>query len=545
MAGLRDGIGRLLSVLRQVQGAGRLHRTALRASLLLHRFAGRARQIAARLSRARSRAFHAIAARRLRAPLAPQLSASLAMVFFLAGTTTLAVLPVTPFAHNWRLAELANASQSKETATPALATASLGPSDGMLLKALTPAIDDFALTQTLPITQTLAVREGDTLMGLLTEAGATAAEAHAAVLAMRPLHNPRQIRAGQEIEVTLAPPAGDGESEDEASPGGPASGRLLGLRVQIDSARLVEVKRDETGNYLAELFEKPLTERAFRASGEIESSLFLAADDAGIPERVTIELIRLFSYDIDFQREIHKGDRFEILFTQMLDEDGQAVDMGRILFATLTTKGKTHALYRFTSPADGSVDYYDEKGQSAKKFLMKTPIDGARLSSGFGMRHHPILGYSKMHKGADFAAPSGTPIMAAGQGMVELAGRNGSYGNYVRIRHANGYKTAYAHLRSFARGIRSGVRVRQGQIIGYVGSTGRSTGPHLHYEVLVNGKQVNPMSIRVPTGRKLAGTELAAFEAARAVIKAELAQATVLSPTATGGAAGPSTAITR
>jgi murein DD-endopeptidase MepM/ murein hydrolase activator NlpD len=219
--------------------------------------------------------------------------------------------------------------------------------------------------------------------------------------------------------------------------------------------------------------------------------------------------------------------------------------MGKILYASLVTSGKTHALYRFTSPVDGSIDYYDERGQSAKKFLMRTPVDGARLSSGYGMRFHPILGYSKMHKGVDFAAPRGTPVMAAGQGTVDYASRYGSYGNYIRISHGNGYKTAYAHLNSFARGIKKGAHVRQGQIIGYVGTTGRSTGPHLHYEVLVANKQVNPMSIRVPTGRKLAGSELASFAAARTAIGTEMAAATVLSSTATADIAQPSNATVK
>jgi len=463
-------------------------------------------------------------------PLGPHFSASLAMVFFLGGTSALAVLPATPLAHHLRLDKVADAERAKEAGKPALATASLGPSDGMLLQALAPDVTDLSVAQNLPVTQTVAVRQGDTLIGLLTDAGATAVEAHAAVLAMKPLFNPRQIHIGQEIEMTLAPPPSDDDSADSDAG---SNGRLLGMRMHTDAARLVEVKRDEQGNYAAELFEKPLTEMPFRASGTIDSSLFLAADDAGIPEEVTVDLIRMFSYDVDFQREIHKGDRFEILFTQMIDDDGRAVDTGHVLYAALVTSGKTHALYRFTSPVDGSIDYYDGRGQSAKKFLMKTPVDGARLSSGYGMRFHPILGYSKMHKGVDFAAPRGTPVMAAGQGTVEYASRYGTYGNYIRISHSNGYKTAYAHLSGFARGIRKGAHVSQGQIIGYVGTTGRSTGPHLHYEVLVANKQVNPMSIRVPTGRTLAGSELASFVAARTAIATQMAQATVLSRTAT------------
>ena len=180
----------------------------------------------------------------------------------------------------------------------------------------------------------------------------------------------------------------------------------------------------------------------------------------------------------------------------------------------MVLSGKPVRRYRYT-PKSGVTDYFDEKGQSVRKTLMRTPIDGARLSSGYGMRKHPILGYSRMHKGVDFAAPRGTPIYAAGDGVVEMAGRNGGYGNYVRLRHTGSYKTAYAHMRGFAKGIRAGVRVKQGQVIGYVGTTGRSTGPHLHYEVMVDNKQTNPRSIKLPSGETLKGADLKAYEVAR------------------------------
>ena len=185
-----------------------------------------------------------------------------------------------------------------------------------------------------------------------------------------------------------------------------------------------------------------------------------------------------------------------------------------MLFAALTLSGQRRELTRFT-PSSGKTDYFDQKGRSVRKTLMRTPIDGARLSSGFGMRRHPILGYSRMHRGVDFAAPKGTPIYAAGDGVVERAGRNGGYGKYIRLRHNGSYKTAYAHLSGYAKGVKRGRRVRQGQIIGYVGSTGQSTGPHLHYEVMVNGKQVNPRKIKLPSGEKLKGADLEAFLAIR------------------------------
>nr|WP_240969456.1 M23 family metallopeptidase [Sneathiella limimaris] len=249
-----------------------------------------------------------------------------------------------------------------------------------------------------------------------------------------------------------------------------------------------------------------------RAGGTIDNSLFLSASQAGLPTSVIIDLIRIFSYDVDFQREIQPGDSFEVFFERFVDEDGRPLKEGEIQWASMTLSGTQISLYRYKTSDDGVTDYYTEKGHSVRKTLMRTPIDGARLTSSFGKRKHPILGYTKMHKGADFGAPRGTPIMAAGNGVVEVAGRNGGYGNYVRIRHTTEYKTAYAHMKGFAKKIRKGARVKQGQIIGYVGSTGRSTGPHLHYEVHKNGRQINPMSVKLPAGRKLKGKMLTAFE---------------------------------
>ena len=203
-------------------------------------------------------------------------------------------------------------------------------------------------------------------------------------------------------------------------------------------------------------------------------------------------------------------------------EDGDFARYGDVLYASLMVGGKTIPVYRYKSD-DGVVDYYRENGTSLKRILMQTPIDGARMSSGYGMRHHPVLGYNKMHKGVDFAAPRGTPIYAAGNGVVEKAGRHGGYGNYIRIRHSNGLKTAYAHMRKFAKGMSDGKRVSQGQVIGYVGTTGRSTGPHLHFEVLKNGKQVNPKSIKSSGGEKLAGKSLRNFQKEILLIKQKYA----------------------
>ncbi|MCK5546590.1 MAG: peptidoglycan DD-metalloendopeptidase family protein, partial [Rhodospirillaceae bacterium] len=233
--------------------------------------------------------------------------------------------------------------------------------------------------------------------------------------------------------------------------------------------------------------------------------------------------IRIFSWDVDFQRDIWKGDGFEVMYHRFYDDDGNAIYDGTIKYAALSLQGKKIAIYLHTLK-DGSTDYFNENGQSARKALMRTPINGARLSSSFGKRKHPILGYTKMHKGSDFAAPRGTPIYAAGNGTIDKSGRNGAYGNYIRIRHNSQYSTAYAHMKSIKRGMGKGKRVTQGEVIGYVGTTGRSTGPHLHYEILRGGRQVNPLRVKMPSGKKLKGDELVRFKTALAEISREWAK---------------------
>jgi murein DD-endopeptidase MepM/ murein hydrolase activator NlpD len=362
----------------------------------------------------------------------------------------------------------------------------------------------------------LAVGRGDTLGGLLTELGVPAAEAEAAIRALALHFNPRHLKNGQEIVVVFQPPSA--ASDDAAEP---TAGRFIGLDMEPGYDVAVEVRR--TGDtFTATRTEKTLTRSPVRMTGEIDSSLYLAGRDAGMPDSMLAELIRAFSWDVDFQRDVREGDSFEAMYEHALDDKGRAVHAGPLKFAALTLSGKRHTIYRYTT-ADGDTDYFDEKGKSVRKALLRTPIDGARLSSGFGKRMHPILGYTKMHRGVDFAAPQGTPIYAAGSGTVAMAGRNGAYGNYVQIRHNEQYSTAYAHLRAFARGIGRGKRVAQGQIIGYVGTTGRSTGPHLHYEILMNGAQTNPMKVRMPSGRVLAGAELERFEEARDALLARYA----------------------
>lgn len=361
----------------------------------------------------------------------------------------------------------------------------------------------------------LTVEPGDTFMDLITKTGADERDAHAAIEALKEQFNPRDLKVGQEVKIAVEPTYEIGNADSK---------KLLEIALAADAERTVRVLRGEDDSFITKEILSPLSERVVRVQGTIDSSLFMAAQKAAIPPSVIVALIRMFSYDVDFQRDTRTGDSFEIFYSRYYNDANAPVRDGVIRYAAITLGGKEKAYYRFTPGDDGEADYFDANGQSAKKFLMRTPIDGARLSSGYGSRLHPILGYTKMHTGTDFAAPSGTPIYAAGTGTVEKAGPNGSYGNYVKIRHANGYQTAYAHMSRFASGIRSGAHVAQGQTIGYVGTTGRSTGPHLHYEIFVKNSRVNPMSIKAATGRKLEGRELATFERARDDVERVMAQ---------------------
>ena len=242
----------------------------------------------------------------------------------------------------------------------------------------------------------------------------------------------------------------------------------------------------------------------------ILQSLYKSAIDKKIPANTIIEFARIYGFQVDFQRDIRKKDRFQIMYEIFVDENQKIIESGNILFANLILSGEDNSLYYFDK--EGSTGHYDKNGKSVEKALMKTPINGARLSSPFGMRKHPIDGFNKMHRGTDFAAPMGTPIMASGSGIVKKAGWCGGGGNCVVIRHNSTYQTIYAHMSKFAQGIRKGVRVKQGQTIGYVGSTGKSTGPHLHYEVIVNGKKVNSQKLKLPSGKILKGEERRIFE---------------------------------
>ena len=254
----------------------------------------------------------------------------------------------------------------------------------------------------------------------------------------------------------------------------------------------------------------------------ILQSLYKSASDQKIPPNIIIDFARVYGFQVDFQRDIRKRDKFQIMYEIFIDENNKIIESGEILYANLKLSGQDNALYYFDQ--SGSEGHYDKNGKSIQKALMKTPINGARLSSSFGIRKHPIDGFNKMHRGTDFAAPMGPPIMASGSGVIKKAGWCGGGGNCVKIKHNSTYQTVYAHMSKFARGIKNGVRVKQGQIIGYVGSTGKSTGPHLHYEVIVNGKRVNSQKLKLPSGKILKGEERKNFETKKIkldVIKSE------------------------
>ena len=370
-------------------------------------------------------------------------------------------------------------------------------------------------------TRTLRIQNGDTIMGVLQEAGVSAEDATAVVDAMKPLYSPRSIRSGQTFEATFGPTssvesATDNGTADAVQPDDTdiSERRLLSLSFSPSIEHQIMVQLTVPDGYLAKDVQRKFDERYEHAGATIDSSLYLAAIQAGVPANMIVELIRMFSYDVDFQRDVHEGDEFDVVFNRFYTPEGQPAKTGEIVSASMTLSGKKQTLYRFQS--GGEEEYFDENGRSAKSMLMKTPVDGARISSSFGRRFHPVLGYNRMHKGIDFAVPTGTPVMAAGGGTVTYAGWAGEYGNLVVVSHANGYSTAYGHLSRLA--VKNGYRVRQGQLVAYSGSTGLATGPHLHYEIRVNNSQVNPAAVKVASGRTLAGEERQAFLNERARI---------------------------
>ncbi len=305
--------------------------------------------------------------------------------------------------------------------------------------------------------------------------------------------------------------------------------KIVDFKIETDKKNEVFFSKTKNENkFVAKKIKKNFTKKLVYKETIITSSLYRSAIDLGIKPNVIIEFARLYGFQVDFQRDVWKNDSFQIIYEEFTNKDNKVVDTGEILFANLNLQNSDLQLYKYEYEKN-KIDYFDENGKSIRKSLMKTPINGARLSSSYGKRKHPILGYTKMHMGTDFAAPKGTPIMASGDGKITKAGWCGGGGNCIKIKHNNTYQTVYAHLSKFGRGIKKGSRVKQGQIIGYVGSTGMSTGPHLHYEVIENGKKINSQKMRLPSGKILKGDERKKFELAK--IKIDVLKSNLVSKT--------------
>ncbi len=360
--------------------------------------------------------------------------------------------------------------------------------------------------------RTLFVRKGDNISSILKELGAEPQEIRAIASALGFRGRDNGLKEGQRLRILLMPV--------------PGSSRLQPARVIVanESAAEAVIALSDLGRYVsvdvaamntASMAETRDDEEDDGSGIRLYQSIYETALRNQIPRAVIDDMIRVYSYDVDFQRKVQPGDSFDVLYAGEEETPGGIETRNDVLFAALTVGGELRKFYRFQTPDDNIVDYYDETGKSAKKFLVRKPMGDGILRSGFGVRRHPILGYAKMHTGVDWAAPHGSPIYAAGNGEVEKVGWEGGYGKYIRIKHTNGYETAYGHMTAYAKGIEPGAKVRQGQVIGFVGSTGLSTGAHLHYEIMVNGRFVDPMRIRLPRGRVLENHVLAAFEEER------------------------------
>ena len=349
--------------------------------------------------------------------------------------------------------------------------------------------------------RSIVARGGKSLDSLIKGTGVDGVQSNLVAEAVAKVTKTKKLRAGEELRLALTPGASEEGSLDVAK-----------ISLFYQNTPEITLARSSKGGYVPS--DKPVQPEADsdENTGERASvylSSYRAAKAQGLPDDFITKFLKIHSYDVDFKQRVKAGDSFE-LFYDLAQDEGGAEKPGKLLYALVNIGGETHGYYRFRTP-DSIVDYYDDKGSNAKKFLMRMPVRSARLTSGFGYRRHPLLKTLKLHSGVDWAAPIGTPIMAAGNGTIEVAGRQGGYGNYVRIRHANGYRTAYGHMLRFAEGVVKGVKVRQGQIIGYLGNSGMSTGPHVHYEVLVNNRFTNPLSIKIPRSRQLQGRLLSEF----------------------------------
>lgn len=361
-----------------------------------------------------------------------------------------------------------------------------------------------AAVKELMTTKTIVVGKGDTLGTVLQKAGISETETHQALTHLQKKFNPKDLQIGQPVSITFTKDEADSEKR-----------RLCRLKVPggFEKDWIIEQNQGENDFSLQE-FKRPIETAISHHKVTIQNSIFVDGVRDGIPEAVLVNMVKQLSFDLDFQRDIQPDSTFEVIYEQSYDPSRHQYKAGKILFASITVDGKPHELYLFTDK-NGDEEYYNPKGESIKKALLRTPLDAIRITSKFGKRRHPVLGYTKMHKGVDFAAPTGTPIFAAGNGTVKYAGVKGGYGNYIMVQHTGSYSTAYAHLSRFRKGLKTGQKVKQGEVIGYVGSTGMSTGPHLHYEVLIDNKHVNPLGVKMASEKKLAGPDLKAFEGSR------------------------------
>lgn len=355
----------------------------------------------------------------------------------------------------------------------------------------------------------LTVSKGDTFISLISSLGLDYNQAHALYSKFKKIYDPASLRIGQKIIVSLTE---DIQTHEMLS--------LDSIVIEPKSGQRYILERNDQNEYIAKAEKDELLEEINNASGTIQGSLSVSMRKQGVPGKIVAKFSNIFGQSVDFRRDVHSGDKFEVIYENHITPSGEVIKTGNILYAGLVLRKTRIELYRFADK-NGNVDYYNEKGLAMKRTLHRKPLafQRARISSPFGKRRHPILKRTIVHWGVDYAAPSGTAIYAGGDGVVQVAKYNGGYGNYIKIRHNSEYSTAYGHMKSFAKGIRPGVRVKQGQVIGYVGSTGRSTGPHLHYEVVQNGRRVNPLKIKAAAGENLAGNNLTKFKQQVAELK--------------------------
>lgn len=358
---------------------------------------------------------------------------------------------------------------------------------------------------------TLEIKRNQTITQQLESLGIKHEDAAMAVAELNNVYSIDSIAVGQRIKVNFEIMDTEGKEINFSS-----------MELKISNSQRIQVAKLENDIFFSHVFESKLQPKLIYIQATVGATLFAAAMNAGLSHEMFNELVKAYSYDVDFQRDVVKGNKMEVIYEAIYDDEGKLISNGDILYTSLTIDRGKFTIYRYTTP-DGKTDYYNDDGDSVQKSLLRTPVNGARISSGYGSRRHPILGFTKMHKGIDFAAPTGTPVYAAGGGVLVEMRRKGSYGKYIKIFHNAKYSTAYAHLNSFASRLSRGAKVSQGQVVGYVGSTGRSTGSHLHYEVIESGAQVDPLAIKSGTGKKLMNNEREAFSKYRDYLRGKVA----------------------